>query len=123
MFKSIAVFLGMMRLLKKMKRARIGDSSAQMVPWVSPKNSNDFDNAVPRNSTLISTGILCITAIWFSLSSTLAETLLMNTLINLVLGPILVKWTVSSNMKSNVVVPSELQFHEDTEQGKFLKVE
>ena len=94
---------------------------SQLVPWI---NSDDitrkYEQSVPRNSTLISTSILCMAGFWFAFSKTLAETLFLNVVINLFIMPSIIKFTISSNLKTKVVVPRGLQFHGDQENGKII---
>lgn len=107
----ITADFGMMRLLDQLKKAQ---NETQLAPWKSTNADNEnYDNAIPRNSTLISSMILVISAIWFYFCDQLDDTLLLNTLINLFLVPIVVKKTVSTNIKKNVIVPNSLQFHEE----------
>ena len=106
----------MIKLMKQMKNKN--GSEAQLVPWVSNGQNNNYNNMVPRNSSLISTLILFSAGLWFAFVDTLAGTLFVNVCINLFLIPILIRFTVSSSMKKNIVVPSGLQFHEpDIEKG------
>ena len=98
-----------------------------MVPWAS-SNGGNYDNAVPRNSSLISTAILATAWVWFQGSNTYQYTIFLNVLIGLFLFPLVLKFTISSNMKKNVILPpSGLQYHGESSaengQGKFQTFE
>ncbi len=57
-FFGIAADICMMKFLKKLKQASHG---SQLVPWIVPNgNSKNLEEAVPWNSTMFSTAILCI---------------------------------------------------------------
>jgi hypothetical protein len=106
----------MIKLLKKMKLAPQGD---QLVPWVSWKDeTQSFEQSVPRNSTLISTAILIIAGFWFAFCKTLAETLFLNTIVNIFMMPLIIKFTISSNLKTKIEIPKGLHFHENQMGGK-----
>ena len=106
----------MIKLLKKMKLAPQGD---QLVPWVSWKDeTQSFEQSVPRNSTLISTAILIIAGFWFAFCKTLAETLFLNTIVNIFMMPLIIKFTISSNLKTKIEIPKGLHFHENQMNGK-----
>ena len=101
----------MMKLLKKLKQASHG---LQLIPWIVPNDkSKNLEEAVPRNSTLFSTTIVCISGIWFAFFDTLAETLLLTTIVNIFIMPFIIKFTVSSNLKTTIEVPNGLQFHDN----------
>ena len=106
----------MIKLLKKMKLASQG---CQLVPWVSWKDeTQNFEQSVPRNSTLISTAILFIAGFWFAFCKTLAETLFLNTIVNIFMMPLIIKFTISSNLKTKIEIPKGLHFHENQMIGK-----
>ena len=110
----------MMILLKKMKN--IKGSEVQLVPWNSSTNQNkNYDGIIPRNSTLISTGILIMAGFWFAFANTLSETLVYNLVSNLFIVPLMVKFTVSSQQRKSIVVPAKLQFHEPASLSKKFK--
>ena len=101
----------MMKFLKKLKQASHG---LQLIPWNVPNDkSKKLEEAVPRNSTLFSTTILCISGFWFAFCDTLAETLLLTTIVNVFIMPFMIKFTVSSNLKTKIEVPNGLQFHDN----------
>ena len=101
----------MMKFLKKLKQASHG---SQLIPWIVPNDkSKKLEEAVPRNSTLFSTTILCISGFWFAFCDTLAETLLLTTIVNIFIMPFMIKFTVSSNLKTKIEVPNGLQFHDN----------
>ena len=54
---------------------------------------------------------------FFAFIETLAETLFLNIVTNLFVMPFIIKFTISSNLKTKVVVPQGLQFHGDQEKG------
>ena len=100
-----------MKFLKKLKQASHG---SHLMPWIVPNDkSKKLEEAVPRNSTLFSTTILCISGFWFAFCDTLAETLLLTTIVNIFIMPFIIKFTVSSNLKTNIEVPNGLQFHDN----------
>ena len=110
-FLGIAADICMMKFLKKLKQASHG---SHLMPWIVPNDkSKKFEEAVPRNSTLFSTTILCISGFWFAFCDTLAETLLLTTIVNIFIMPFIIKFTVSSNLKATIEVPNGLQFHDD----------
>ena len=99
----------MMKFLKKLKPVSHG---VQLIPWIVPNDkSKNLEEAVPRNSTLFSTTILCISGFWFAFCDTLAETLLLTTIVNIFIMPFIIKFTVSSNLRTKIEVPNGLQFH------------
>ena len=110
-FLGIAADICMMKFLKKLKQASHG---SHLMPWIVPNDkSKKLEEAVPRNSTLFSTTILCISGFWFAFCDTLAETLLLTTIVNIFIMPFIIKFTVSSNLKTNIEVPNGLQFHDN----------
>ena len=76
-------------------------------------NNKDLEQSVPRNSTLFSTATLCISGLWFAFCETLADTLFMGSIVNIFIIPFMMKFTISSNLKTQVEVPAVLQFHDD----------
>ena len=78
-------------------------------------NNKDLEQSVPRNSTLFSTATLCISGLWFAFCETLADTLFMNSIVNIFVIPFMMKFTISSNLKTQIGVPAVLQFHHDTD--------
>ena len=78
-------------------------------------NNKDLEQSVPRNSTLFSTATLCISGLWFAFCETLADTLFMGSIVNIFIIPFMMKFTISSNLKTQVEVPAVLQFHDDTD--------
>ena len=54
---------------------------------------------------------------FFAFIETLAETLFLNIVTNLFVMPFIIKFTISSNLKTKVVVPQGLQFHGEQEKG------
>ena len=78
-------------------------------------NNKDLEQSVPRNSTLFSTATLCISGLWFAFCETLADTLFMNSIVNIFVIPFMIKFTISSNLKTHIGVPAVLQFHDDTD--------
>ena len=78
-------------------------------------NNKDLEQSVPRNSTLFSTATLCISGLWFAFCETLADTLFMASIVNIFIIPFMIKFTISSNLKTQVEVPAVLQFHDDTD--------
>ena len=110
-FFGIAADICMMKFLKKLKQASHG---SHLMPWIVPNDkSKKLEEAVPRNSTLFSTTILCISGFWFAFCDTLAETLLLYTIVNIFIMPFIIKFTVSSNLKTKIEVPNGLQFHDN----------
>ena len=110
-FLGITADICMMKFLKKLKQASHG---LQLIPWIVPNDkSKNLEEAVPRNSTLFSTTILCISGFWFAFCDTLAETLLLTTIVNIFIMPFIIKFTVSSNLKTKIEVPNGLQFHDN----------
>ena len=110
-FFGIAADIFMMKFLKKLKQASHG---SHLMPWIIPNDkSKKLEEAVPRNSTLFSTTILCISGLWFAFCDTLAETLLLYTILNIFIMPFIIKFTVSSNLKTTIEVPNGLQFHDN----------
>ena len=110
-FFGIAADICMMKFLKKLKQASHG---SHLMPWIVPNDkSKKLEEAVPRNSTLFSTTILCISGFWFAFCDTLAETLLLTTIVNIFIMPFIIKFTVSSNLKNKIEVPNGLQFHDN----------
>ena len=110
-FCGIAADICMMKFLQKLKQASHG---SHLMPWIVPNDkSKKLEEAVPRNSTLFSTTILCISGFWFAFCDTLAETLLLTTIVNIFIMPFIIKFTVSSNLKTNIEVPNGLQFHDN----------
>ena len=106
----------MIKLLKKMKLASQG---CQLIPWISVKDeTQNFERSVPRNSTLISTAILFLVGFWFVFCKTLAETLFLNTIANIFVMPLIIKFTISSNLKTKIEIPKGLNFHENQIIGK-----
>ena len=79
-------------------------------------NNKDLELSVPRNSTLFSTATLCISGLWFAFCETLADTLFMGSIVNIFIIPLLIKFTISSNLKTQIEVPALLQFHDGTDQ-------
>jgi hypothetical protein len=78
-------------------------------------NNKDLEQSVPRNSTLFSTATLCISGLWFAFCETLADTLFMSSIVNIFIIPFMIKFTISSNLKTQIGVPTVLQFHDDTD--------
>ena len=78
-------------------------------------NNKDLEQFVPRNSTLFSTATLCISGLWFAFCETLADTLFMSSIVNIFIIPFMIKFTISSNLKTQIEVPAVLQFHDDTD--------
>ena len=78
-------------------------------------NNKDLEQSVPRNSTLFSTATLCISGLWFAFCETLADTLFMGSIVNIFIIPFMMKFTISSNLKTQVEVPAVLQFHDNTD--------
>ena len=78
-------------------------------------NNKDLEQFVPRNSTLFSTATLCISGLWFAFCETLADTLFMSSIVNIFIIPFMIKFTISSNLKTQIGVPAVLQFHDDTD--------
>ena len=78
-------------------------------------NNKDLEQSVPRNSTLFSTATLCISGLWFAFCETLADTLFMFSIVNIFIIPLMIKFTISSNLKTQIGVPAVLQFHDDTD--------
>ena len=78
-------------------------------------NNKDLEHSVPRNSTLFSSATLCISGLWFAFCETLADTLFMGSIVNIFIIPFMMKFTISSNLKTQVEVPAVLQFHDDTD--------
>ena len=110
-FFGIVADICMMIFLKKLKQVSHG---SQLVPWIVPSgNSKNLEEAVPRNSTLFSTATLCISGFLFAFCDTLAETLFLTTIVNIFIMPFMIKFTVSSNLKTNVEIPNGLQFHDN----------
>ena len=77
--------------------------------------NKDLEQSVPRNSTLFSTAMLCISGLWFAFCETLADTLFMGSIVNTFIIPFMIKFTISSNLKTQIEVPAVLQFHDDTD--------
>ena len=114
-FFGIAADICMVKLLKKLK---IASNGSQLIPWmvtgiVPNDKSKNLEEAVPRNSTLFSTTLLCISGFSFAFCDTLAETLLLTTIVNIFIMPFIIKFTVSSNLKNKIEVPNGLQFHDN----------
>ena len=108
----------MIKLLKKMK---LSSQGCQLIPWISGKDeTQNFEQSVPRNSTLISTAILFMAGFWFAFCKTLAETLFLNTIVNIFIMPLIIKFTISSNLKTKIEIPKGLQFHENQMIGKIF---
>ena len=80
-------------------------------------NNKDLEQSVPRNSTLFSTATLCISGLWFAFCETLADTLFMGSIVNIFIIPFMIKFTISSNLKTQIEVPAVLQFHDDMDPG------
>ena len=78
-------------------------------------NNNDLEQSVPRNSTLFSTATLNLFGLFFAFSETLADTLLLGFIANIFIIPLMIKFTISSNLNTPIEVPAVLQFHEDTD--------
>ena len=78
-------------------------------------NNKDLEHSVPRNSTLFSSATLCISGLWFAFCETLADTLFMFSIVNIFIIPLMIKFTISSNLKTQIGVPAVLQFHDDTD--------
>ena len=78
-------------------------------------NNKDLEQSIPRNSTLFSTATLCISGLWFAFCETLADTLFMGSIVNIFIIPFMMKFTISSNLKTQVEVPAVLQFHDNTD--------
>ena len=78
-------------------------------------NNKDLEQSVPRNSTLFSSATLCISGLWFAFCETLADTLFMGSIVNIFIIPFMMKFTISSNLKTQVEVPAVLQFHDNTD--------
>jgi hypothetical protein len=55
---------------------------------------------------------------WFAFCKTLAETLFLNTIANIFLMPLIIKFTIISNLKTNIEIPKGLHFHENQMIGK-----
>ena len=109
----------MIFLLKRMKKVQGMD--AKLVLF-SSDNGDNYKGIVPRNSTLKSTCILFLAGFVFTLSKTMEDNLLCNVVISYFILPLTIKFTVSSkNKTAPVVVPPNLQFHEDSiDIGKFI---
>ena len=106
----------MIKLLKEMKLASQG---CQLIPWISLNDeTQNFEQSVPRNSTLISTAMLFMAGFWFAFCETLTETLFLNTIANIFMMPLIIKFTISSNLKTKIEVPKGLHFHENEMIGK-----
>ena len=106
----------MIKLLKKIKLASQG---CQLMPWIGAKDeTQNFERSVPRNSTLISTAILFMVGFWFAFCETLAETLFLNSFANIFVMPLIIKFTISSNLKTKIEIPKGLHFHENQMIGK-----
>ena len=106
----------MIKLLKKIKLASQG---CQLMPWIGVKDeTQNFERSVPRNSTLISTAILFMVGFWFAFCETLAETLFLNSFANIFVMPLIIKFTISSNLKTKIEIPKGLHFHENQMIGK-----
>ena len=78
-------------------------------------SNKDLEHSVPRNSTLFSSATLCISGLWFAFCETLADTLFMGSIVNIFIIPFMMKFTISSNLKTQVEVPAVLQFHDNTD--------
>ena len=78
-------------------------------------NNKDLEHSVPRNSTLFSSATLCISGLWFAFCETLADTLFMFSIVNIFIIPLMIKFTISSNLNTQIGAPAVLQFHEDTD--------
>ena len=98
---------------------KLASQGSQLIPWISGKDeTQNFEQSVPRNSTLISTAILFMVGFWFAFCKTLAETLFLNTIANIFLMPLIIKFTIISNLKTNIEIPKGLHFHENQMIGK-----
>ena len=78
-------------------------------------NNKDLEHSVPRNSTLFSSATLCISGLWFAFCETLADTLFMFSIVNIFIIPLMIKFTISSNLNTQIGAPAVLQFHENTD--------
>ena len=112
-FCGIAADICMMKFLKSMTHA--SHHGSQLIPWmISNEKNNNFEQSVPRNSTLFSTTILCLLlfGFWFAFCETLAETLFLTTIVDIFIMPFIIKFTISSNLKTKIEVSDGLQFHD-----------
>ena len=105
----------MVKLLKKLK---IASNGTQLIPWmvtgiVPNDKSKNLEEAVPRNSTLFSTTLLCISGFSFAFCDTFAETLLLTMIVNIFIMAFIIKFTVSSNLKNKIEITNGLQFHDN----------
>ena len=104
----------MFRMLKKMKKFQ--GTGTQLVPWVSTDQNKNYDRIIPRNSTIISTGIMVLAGFWFAFAETMSGTILKYITFSFVIIPAMLKFTISSKpsaQNSNEVLPKDLQFHEE----------
>ena len=105
----------MYRMLRKMKNFH--GPGTQLIPWVSNSQNKHYDGIIPRNSTIISTGIMALAGFWFAFAETMSGTLLLYITFSFVIIPAMLKFTISSKLSeknSNVVLPKGLQFHEES---------
>ena len=78
-------------------------------------NNNDLEQSVPRNSTLFSTATLCLSGLCFAFCETLVDTLLLGSIAYTFIIPFMIKFTISSNLNTQIGVPAVLQFYEYTD--------
>ena len=115
-FCGISADVLMFRMLRKMKK--INGAGTQLVPWVSNNPNKNYDGIIPRNSTIISTGIMVLAGFWFVFVETMSGTILLYITFSFVIIPAMLKFTISSKLSeqnSNVHLPKGLQFHEEFE--------
>ena len=95
---------------------KLHGNGTQLVPWVSASQNKNYDGIIPRNSTIISTGIMSLVGFWFAFAETLSGTISLYITFTFIIIPAMLKFTISSKMSeqtSTVDVPKGLQFHEE----------